>query len=242
LLSSRRQRKLLVGIGLLLLGAIVVLWFRDHLTVEQLIGHEQQLRRAIEEHPLIGALVGFLVFSTISFIPGLSGKALIVGWLYGLLIGVLIVNLGLTLVALVEFWLARHLLRDVVQSRFGFYLIRMNEALEAEGAFYVFAIRMMHFPYTISNYVLGATSVRTWSYLWATQLGLLPSNLIFVFVGSRFPNLRVLTEEGPWSLVTTEIAIALVMLGIVPLLLRKGIAAWHQSNLARYVTGKSSES
>ena len=242
MISSKRQRKLLVGIGFFLLVSFAVFWFRDHLSVEQLIDREQQLRSSIEERPLLGALVGFLVFSTISFVPGLSGKALIVGWLYGLIVGVLIVNVGLTLVALLEFWLARYLLQDVVQSRFGFYLIRMNEALDAEGAFYVFAMRMMYFPYTISNYALGATSIRTWSYLWSTQLGLLPGNLVFVFVGSRFPSLRVLIEEGPSTLVTPEVVTAMVVLGVVPLLLRKSIATWRKSSLTRHVSGQSADS
>jgi uncharacterized membrane protein YdjX (TVP38/TMEM64 family) len=227
LFSSLRYRKLLVGLGLLALGGLTVAMFREQLTLEHLIDHERQLRQTLDERPFLGMLVGFLAFSAISFIPGLTGKALVVGWLFGLVVGLVIVNVGLTLVAVAEFWLARYFLRDAVQSRFGFYLHRMNESLEVEGAFYVFAMRMMHFPYTMSNYALGATSVRTWSFWWATQLGLLPGNLIFVFVGSQFPSLRQLAEEGPSTLVTMEITAALIVLGIVPLALRRMVVRWH---------------
>jgi uncharacterized membrane protein YdjX (TVP38/TMEM64 family) len=211
--------------------------FHEQLSLEYLIDREQQVRRSLDEHPLLGVLGGFAIFTLVSFIPGLTGKALVVGWLFGLIVGLGIVNLGLTMVAVAQFWLARYFFRDAVQSRFGFYLYRMNEALEREGAFYVFAMRMMHFPYTLSNYALGATSLRTWSFWWATQLGLLPGNLVFVFVGSQFPSLRNLADEGPSTLVTIEITAALVVLGIAPLALRRAAARWHDRYVKELASG-----
>jgi uncharacterized membrane protein YdjX (TVP38/TMEM64 family) len=232
LFATLRQRKLLVGIGLLILSLLAVVTYREQLSLDQLVAHEQQLRQALDDHPMMGPLIGFVVFSMISFVPGLSGKALIMGWLFGVVVGVVIVNLSLTIVALAEFWLARYLLHDAVQSRFGYYLLRMNEALAREGAFYVFAMRMMHFPYTVSNYALGATPIRTWSFWWSTQLGLLPSNVVFVFVGSQFPSLRELAETGPTPLVMIEVTAALIVLGIVPLALRHTIAKIRRARSA----------
>jgi len=84
-------------------------------------------------------------------VPATAGKALVFGWLFGLWRGFLIINVGLTIAALAMFGLSRYLFRERLRARLGAYLMRLDGLLERDGAFYLFALRMMHAPFTSST-------------------------------------------------------------------------------------------
>ncbi len=212
------------AIPLLALGALlaVAVWLAlDRGTWQWLIEHEVLVRGWLtEEHPFGGFLLVFALFTLLSFVPGLAGKTMVVGWLMGFWPGLVIANVGLTLAAVGEFWLTRRFVREAVESRFGFYLRRTNSALERDGAFYLFAMRLAHVPYTLTNYVMGATRMSAAGFWWSTQLGMLPGNILFCYAGAQLPTLQDLSEHGVTSILTPQLVLAFVLLGTVPILLR----------------------
>ena len=55
--------------------------------------------------------------------------------------------------------MARYLLRDGVQKKFGDKLVKINEGMEKEGGFYLFSLRLVPiFPFFIINLVMGLIS------------------------------------------------------------------------------------
>ena len=57
---------------------------------------------------------------------------------------------------MLAFMLSRYLLRDTIQRRFGDRLTAFNEALEREGAFYLFTLRLIPaVPFWMINLVMG---------------------------------------------------------------------------------------
>jgi uncharacterized membrane protein YdjX (TVP38/TMEM64 family) len=130
------------------------------------------------------------------------------------------VNVGLTLAAMMSFLVSRYVCRDLVTARLGAWLERLNVALEREGAGYLFAGRIVHIPFCVTNYMMGPTRIRTSSFWWATQLGLLPGNIIFVYAGAQAPSIEEIAEHGFSSLVSPGLIVALVAMTVVPLLLR----------------------
>ena len=226
------KRRFMVFAALAAILVFAATLFRRHVTVAVLVAQETRVRWFLVDHPVGAFVIGLIIYMIASLAPGTTGKAIVFGWLFGFGQGVLIVNLGLTAAAMLTFLLSRYLLQDAIQSRFPLQLERLNRALEGDGAFYLFALRMAHFPYTFANYAMGATSLRARSFWWATQLGMLPSNMVFVYAGSQMPTLRHASEQGFAGVFTPGLIAAFVLMGLLPLVVR-GIARRIRARLKR---------
>lgn len=177
--------------------------------LKTLVTHEQRLRQWIDSHTALAFVLGLAIYATISFIPGLSGKAIAIGWLYGFWTGVLLVEVSLVMTAMASFFISRSVLRELIRSRYAVYLHRLDENLLQRAGLYAVTLRLAHAPYSLLNYVLGATSIRWQTFLWTTAVGLLPGNMAFVFAGVRLPTLAELVEHGAWQLLDPWLLAAL---------------------------------
>ncbi|GIW95128.1 MAG: TVP38/TMEM64 family protein [Pirellulaceae bacterium] len=216
--------RLIAGVLVVALAGVVVVALRywgPHYW-QWLVEHERQLRLWIETRsPWVSWTAGLAVFTLASFVPGIAGKSLVVAWFYGFWPSVVIVNLGLTVVALVEFGLSRWWLRPWVESTWPARVAQLRAILNAEGGYYLFAARVAHAPYTLTNYVMGATPLGWWDFWWATQIGLLPGNLIFCYAGSSLPSLEELGHESLRLLWSPKLWSALALLAVAPWAVRK---------------------
>lgn len=216
-------RKLLIPvIVLLLLFAIAVVGFYRESLSEWLIVHDQEIRTAIAERPLTSLAIGFVIYLSLSAIPGTTGKSVIFGWLFGLLYGVLIVNAAMVAVALGSFVIGRKFLSEPVRSRLGIHLQTLNDRLKHDGPTYLLTLRLAHAPFTLMNYTVGAcTDISIQTFWWTTQIGLIPGNVVFVFAGTRLPSLEELFRKGALELIDGPMLIALVTTVFIPWLARK---------------------
>jgi uncharacterized membrane protein YdjX (TVP38/TMEM64 family) len=81
---------------------------------------------------------------------------LVAGAIFGLFWGLLIVSFASTIGATLAFLASRLLFRESVQQRFGNRLRAVNEGIEKEGAFYLFALRLVPvFPFFVINLVMA---------------------------------------------------------------------------------------
>ena len=209
------------------LGA-VYLWFRPYLTLNALILHEAQLRALTSQYPLISILVGFLVYVVLSLIPGTTGKSLVYGWLFGFWCAVVQVNIALTFAAVVTFLFSRYMFRDAIQSRFGVYLSWLNRTMRNDGAYLLMTLRVAHAPYSFVNYSFGATPMPTKTFWWASQIGLIPGNVLFVYAGSNLPTLQAVAEDGLRTLITPQLVVSFILLACIPF-----VARWLIRRLSR---------
>lgn len=204
------------------MGVLFVLYLasRQYASFDVIVEREAALRTWLEQHPWRGFGVGFAIYVAVSLIPGTTGKALVAGWFYGYWLGLIIVNVGLTVAALMSFSVSRYLWRDFVTARCGPRLTRINAGLERDGAGYLFIARVLHVPYCLTNYLMGATRIHFRGFWWATQLGLLPGNLVFVYAGVQAPTLGEIRAEGLSALFSPTLIAAFVAISIVPLIIR----------------------
>ena len=213
---SRLQRFWLLG-ACFAIVALLYVWLRPFLSLDKLLAQEASLLQLRQQHPVAVVFAGFLAYTAISFVPGTTGKSVIWGWYFGFWLGIVQVNLALTLTALVEFLIGRYAFRETIQGRFGLYTRQMNAALERDGAKYVLWLRILHAPFTFINYAFGATEIRLRTFWWSTQMGILPSNVVFVYAGAHLPTLEEFSRHGIHAFLSWELLAALVLLSVLPL-------------------------
>ena len=218
-----------VAVFLLIAGVIFVAYtqFGDALTLQSLAQQEFQLRAFQQEHPVLVYGITFLSYVVVTglSLPGAAVLTLVYGWYFGLVQGILVVSFASTTGATLAFLLSRFLFRDSIQKRFGERLATFNQALEKEGPFFLFTLRLIPaVPFFVINAIMGLTPIRTRTFWWVSQLGMLAGTAVYVYAGSSVPNLQTLADQGINAVFTpsqlTQIVVAFVLLGVFPLIVR----------------------
>ena len=197
--------------------------FRDLLTLDRLVEQEHWLRSFKAQRPVFAALTAALIYIVLAgaSLPVATLMTLAYGWYFGFGTGLLIVSFGSTAGATVAFLLSRYFVRDWVKHRFGDQLMRFQELLAQDGAFYLFSLRLIPAPFFVINAVMGLTTMRAVTFWWVSQLGMLPTTMAYVYAGSAVPSLRILVDEGMRRVLSPPLLVAFVILGILPLMLKK---------------------
>ncbi|MBI3285624.1 MAG: FAD-dependent oxidoreductase [Burkholderiales bacterium] len=169
--------------------------------------------------PVLLGIAYFALYAGASALslPGAAVLTLAAGALFGLWWGVLIVSFASSIGATLAFLAARYLLRDGVQQRFGQRLQAIDEGMAKDGAFYLFTLRLAPvFPFFLINLLLGLTAIRTATFYWVSQLGMLAGTVVYVNAGTQLAKL-----SGLSGIVTPGILLSFALLGIFPLLARR---------------------
>lgn len=165
-------------------------------------------------NPLQAAAIYFAIYVAVTALslPGAAVMTLAGGAIFGLLWGTILVSFSSTIGATLAFLASRFLLRDWVQAKFGDKLKPINDGVAREGAFYLFALRLVPaFPFVAINLVMGLTPIRTWTYAWVSQLGMLAGTLAYVYAGTQLGAFRV----------SVGLLAAFTILGLFPLVAKK---------------------
>ena len=171
-------------------------------------------------------MVGFFLLYVAVMALALPVAALLTlaaGALFGLWTGVLIVSFASTIGATLAFLFARYLFRDAVRSRFARQLAAIDRGMAKDGAFYLFALRLVPaFPPAAINLAMSVTPVRTWTFYWVSQLGMLFGTVVYVNAGLQLWQLDSLA-----GVLSPAFIGAFVLLGVSPLLAKKAIEAYR---------------
>jgi len=107
------------------------------------------------------------------------------GALFGVSEGLVVVEAGATVGAVVGFSLARVLGRGFVARVSGASLEKLDERFARRGVLAVLAVRLLPvLPFAAVNYVSGLTSIRFRDYLAGTAAGILPAAAAYVVLGA----------------------------------------------------------
>ena len=226
--GARKKFALLaVFVGLAIVGYVQ---FGDSLSLGSLAKKETQLRQFQAEHPVLVYGLAFALYVGVTglSLPGAAALTLLFGWYFGIMRGLLLVSFASTTGATLAFLISRFLFRDTIQNKFGEKLASFNSALEKEGPFYLFTMRLIPaVPFFVINAVMGLTPIRTRTFWWVSQLGMLAGTVVYVYAGSVVPDLATLANQGVNAAFTPErmttIAVAFALLGAFPLLARWGV-------------------
>ncbi len=217
-----RQIVLLLLLALAI-GAFVALDLGRYLSFEQLKASQARFDQLYAQQPLTVAAVyfGVYVLATALSIPGAVIITLGGGAVFGLWQGLLLVSFASTLGATLAFLASRFVLREWVEARFGQRLADINAGVDKEGAFYLFTLRLIPVvPFFLINLLMGLTRMKTWTYYWVSQIGMLAGTAVYVNAGTQLAQL-----DSVRGILSPALLGSFVLLGIFPLLARRVVAA-----------------
>jgi len=138
------RRLLLLAVVAALVAGFFASGLQQHLSLDALKAQQQVLDQQVTNQPILASAlyVGLYVLVTALSLPGAALLSLIGGALFGLGWGLLLVSFASTAGATLAMLISRFLLQDWVQQRFGSRLERINQGIDREGAFYLFALRL----------------------------------------------------------------------------------------------------
>src|SRR6476661_3205386 len=166
----------------------------------------------------------FYIAGTALFFPGLP-LTLGAGFLYGAIIGTLVVSPASVVGATLAFLIARYVARNWVTRRLKKYpqAAAIDRAIEKNGFKAVVLLRLQPvLPFNILNYALGLTSIRLRDYMLASWIGMFPATVLYVYLGSIMNDISDLLRGRPNSGIAGRLLLWGGLAAIVVLVGRRG--------------------
>jgi len=229
--ASEDEDKVVINIEAIVLVSIIAAvsyFFKENPMVYESIKNivttnpSETLSRVVDNIESMGS-AGILYFGIIYTIAELlavpaTPLTLSAGYLFGVQQGTLVVLCSAILSATISFAIARTVLREKVEGLLENYpeFQKIDKAIGKEGFKLMLLIRLSPiFPFSLSNYLYGVTSVKFWPYFWGTSLGFAPGTIAYVYTGTVG---KALTIDGAASQPTYLIGGLVLLAGFVKLL------------------------
>lgn len=198
----------------------------QYLTLDYLKASQDTFAHLYSENrvAVIAAYMAIYITVTALSLPGAAVMTLAGGALFGFWLGFIVVSFASTIGATLACFVARFLLRDWVQKRFGDKLTAMNKGIEKEGAFYLFSLRLVPvFPFFVINLAMGLTTMKLLTFYWVSQIGMLPGTMAYVNAGKELGRIDSLA-----GILSPGLIISFVILGLFPITFKKLLAFYKK--------------
>lgn len=214
------SKKLYKLILVVIIGCLIFGFFAfdlgKYLSIDYLQSQKQQLLSFKAQNFGLTALIFFIIYilTTALSIPGATVLTLAAGFIFGVVHGTIIVSFASTIGATLAFLVSRFLLRDFVYDKFKDRFEKINKGVEKDGAFYLFSLRLIPvFPFFLINLAMGLTRIKTFTYFFVSQIGMLPATIVYVNAGTQLSEI-----SSPKDILSFELALSFALIGIIPLI------------------------
>ncbi len=215
---SNSRTNLLIVITLLI-GAFFYFDLHQLLTLDNLKSRQESIVAYRDDHPLLTTAIYALVYIAVTALslPGATLLTLAGGAVFGLLWGTLIVSFASSMGATLAFLAARFLFRDAVNAKFGLQLKEIDTGIARDGAFYLFTLRLVPLiPFFVINLVMGLTVLKTRTFYWVSQAGMLAGTLVYVNAGTQLAKIDSLS-----GILSPALVGSFALLGVFPFIAKK---------------------
>lgn len=209
----------LAAVVVALIAAFFIFDLQQYFSLEYLKSQKDALNALYTEKPLLVAGAFFLTYVTFAALalPAATILTLAGGAIFGFWTGMLLVSFASTIGATLAFVFTRFLFHDAIEAKFGDRLEAMNAGIEKEGAFYVFGMRLVPiFPFVMVNSLLALTKLKTWTFYWASQIGMLAGTAVYVNAGTQIAQI-----DSLGGIANPKLIGSFVLLGVFPIIAKK---------------------
>ena len=141
------------------------------------------------------------------------------GYLFGLKVGTATVLLSASVAASISFLIGRTALRPYVEGLLEKYpkFKALDKIIGKDGFRLILLLRLSPlFPFALSNYLYGVTSVDFLSYFWGTLLGFAPGTIAYVYTGEIGKALTLGGGESqPWYIYAAGLSLLVGFISII---------------------------
>lgn len=234
----------LAAVAVLMLLIFVMGWHR-HASLETVVALRERFHHMLAAHNALAILAYIVIYSVAIALSVPCGLILTLtgGLLFGWLTGALAAMTGATLGATAIFLIARTALGGSLGERAAPWLAKVREGFNKDALSYLLFLRLVPaFPFSLVNIAPAILGVPLKTYVIGTILGIIPATFAFASVGAGLDSViaKAKAEYAACvaanglaacklqlhasSLVTRELLLALVLLGIlalVPVVLKR---------------------
>jgi len=227
---------------LVIIAAVFALFFilglDDYLSFKALSENRDKLLEFVQDNYVI-ALILYLVLYTIAVAASLPGGLLLTisgGFLFGWFVGGLVTVVAATVGATILFMVAATSVGEVLRQKAGPWLKKLEQGFKDNALSYLLFLRLVPaFPFWLVNIAPAFLGVQLRTYVIGTFFGIIPGTFVFAFLGTGLDSIIVEQQEKVaackasgeavcnetfelGSLITTEIILAFVALGVISLI------------------------
>ncbi|MRR15962.1 MAG: TVP38/TMEM64 family protein [Deltaproteobacteria bacterium] len=217
-----KHKRIVMAVSIIvLMAAFRVFGLDAFLTAETFRLYRAELLAVTAEHygPVAALFIAVYIIVAALSIPGAAILTLAAGFLFGFA-GMIYVNIGASGGAILAFLIARYLVGDWVQKRYGGKLESFNAEMAENGYRYLLTLRLIPlFPFFLVNLLSGLTRVPLATFAWTTVVGIVPGSFVYIYTGRQ---LGVI--EKPGDILSWPMILAFILLGLLvlsPVLIRK---------------------
>ncbi|MGL4735147.1 MAG: FAD-dependent oxidoreductase [Enterovibrio sp.] len=223
------NKKIVIGVLFVLVGLFFAFDLQHWLTLEQLKQSQLQLATWQQQAPLMFALSFFVIYVVVTALslPGAAILTLAAGAVFGLLQGVVIVSFASSLGATLAFLASRYVLRHSIQQRFSHQLAGIDAGMARDGALYLFTLRLVPVvPFFLINLLMGLTSLKTRTFYWVSQIGMLAGTAVYVNAGTQLAKIETLS-----GILSPALLFSFALLGLFPLAAKGVVMQFQRRNV-----------
>jgi uncharacterized membrane protein YdjX (TVP38/TMEM64 family) len=239
----------LVAIAGLMLLVFAMGWHR-HVTIENIVQLHDRFHVVLAEHPVASVLAYMVIYIAAASLslPGCPIMTATGGLLFGWLVGGLATVVGATIGATILFLIARSAIGGMLGERTAPWLTKLRQGFKDDALSYLLFLRLVPaFPFWFVNVAPAVLGVPLKTYVIGTFLGIIPATFAFASAGASLDSIimaakaefaQCVAEKGAEacklsvhasSLVTRELVLALLLLGVVALI-PVALRRWRHSH------------
>lgn len=213
--------------------------WHEHLTLESIVAKRDRFHGFLATYPVF-AVAAYMAIYTAAVALSLPGGFILTvagGLLFGWLIGGCAAVAAATTGATIVFLIARTAIGENFSRRAGPWLAKLSEGFKNEALSYMLFLRLVPaFPFWFVNIAPAVLGVPLMTYVTGTFLGIIPGTFAFASAGAGLDSV-VMAAKNEYaacvalkgvqacklkihasSLLTRELLLALVLLGLVALI------------------------
>ena len=199
--------------------SVLIFDLDQFLSFENIKKSQNSLQSLINENYLFYYVIFFIVYIVITTfaLPFAAIKTIIAGALFGLIPGVLLTSFASSIGSTLCFLMSRFVLRNYVENKYRKYVEKVNSGIIKDGMFYLFFLRLSPiFPFFIINLIFGLTKMKAITFYIISQIGMLIGTIVFVNAGVKLAKINSISD-----ILSFEIIIAFMLIGLMPLIIKK---------------------